>query len=63
MSGITFNATYPCDKEAQSKMAKISEKQRKAKEKVIFDNAMASIKLDHWKDASFDSFSLAGKMI
>ena len=63
LSGVTFNATYPGDKEAQSKMAKISEEQRKAKEKVIFDNAMASIKLDNWKDESFESFEIRTEVV
>ena len=56
LSGITFNVIYPGEKEASSKMTKSSEEQRK--EKVIFENAVTSIKLDHWKHASFDSFKI-----
>ena len=63
LSGVTFNAVYPGDKEAPAKMTKISDEQRKEKEKVIFENAMTSMKLDHWKDALFDSFVIKTEVI
>lgn len=44
-------------------MTKIFEEHRKAKKKLIFENALTQRILDHWKDSSFDSFEIKTEVI